>query len=79
MGLSLHEQASIEKARSVGNSDLSVPLNDKCAAYLCAIIARDLGLQKKIPSLPKKIGEFYSNEPGDSQEIDVPFLPLIEF
>ena len=78
MGLSQLEKAVIEKARSVGNSDLAVPLDDPSCSYLCAIIAKDLGLEKEIDNLPNEIIGFYSGVPCENQKIEIPFEPTIE-
>ncbi|NVJ00248.1 hypothetical protein HV824_19250 [Myxococcus sp. AM009] len=69
----------VEKARSVGTADLAVPLTAPICAYLAAVVARDLGLYKHFPELPKNVKGFYDEAPSSELALPgVPFEPLIE-
>lgn len=68
MGLSQIEKAVIEKARSVGNSELSVALTDEHCAFLCAQIIRDLKLASKMKTkVPANLPELFASVPSDEQ------------
>jgi hypothetical protein len=69
----------IEKSRAVGTGELAVELTDEVCTYLVAVIARDLGLLKKFPMLPKKFPEFFDGISPEKLLIkNVPFWAAIE-
>ncbi|MDY7229033.1 hypothetical protein [Hyalangium rubrum] len=63
----------------MGAADLAVPLTDPICSYLAAVVARDLGLSKHFPKLPKDLKDFYGDAPPAELALPgVPFGPLIE-
>lgn len=75
MGLNKIQSSTIEKARSVGNADLAVPLTDGVCSYLAAVIARDLKLEKHFKSeIPRSMKELYDEVPSAKLA-----LPAVDF
>lgn len=73
------QRSIIEKARSVGSSDLAIELDDEMCAYLVGVIVHDLGLQKKFPEVPAKPPKFFSATPPTELRLaKVDFWKLIE-
>ena len=48
MKLSQLQKSLIEKARSVGNSDMAVPIDDAAMSYLLARVVDDLGISVSV-------------------------------
>ncbi len=61
--LSKSQEAIWQKARSLGAGDQGVALSDGACAFLVATIARDLGLKKRFPEIPKHFPEFFADRP----------------
>lgn len=79
MSLSQMQKSLIEKARSVGNSDMAVPIDDAAGAYLLARAIVDLGFQKDYAELPEDVPPFYETAPASSLALDgVDFEALAE-
>jgi hypothetical protein len=79
MGLSQLEKSAIEKVKSVGNSELAIPLSDEACVYLCALIIRDLKLTKHFSDLNTKSKDLFDGIPGEQQEISgIDFWSLVE-
>lgn len=79
MGLTQAQRSIIQKSRSVGNSDLAVPLTDDACAYLVAVIARDLGLLDQFPEFQQDFAPFFSE--GHPEELvltGIEFIKSIE-
>ncbi len=74
MGLNQSQRSIIEKARSVGASELAVALSDEVCAYLVGIIVRDLGYIAKFPEMLTDFPDFYF-----SGDLDTLILPGIDF
>lgn len=69
----------VEKARSVGSSDLAIALTDEMCAYLVGTIVIDLGLRKKFSEVPAGLPKIFSPAPPDSLRLPgVDFWPLLE-
>ena len=58
MGLTLVQKSIVSKARAVGGGKQGVALSDQACAFLVAVIARDLRMQRKFPEFPKQLPEF---------------------
>lgn len=65
MTLTKTQEAFITKVRAVGNSEMSVPLDDEICSYLIAVVASDLGLLSSFPELPRSIPAFFGARPLD--------------
>ena len=79
MSLSQMQKSLIERARSVGNSDMAVPIDDAAGAYLLARAIVDLGLQADYAELPQDVPPFYETAPVSSLRLDgVGFESLAE-
>lgn len=79
MSLSQMQKSLIERARSVGNSDMAVPIGDAAGAYLLARAIVDLGLQSDYAELPENVPPFYETMPASSLALDgVDFEALAE-
>ncbi len=79
MGLSQSQRSILERARSVGTSDLAVALDDEMCAYLLGVIVHDLNLQRHFPELPVAIPKFFSAvPPKDLRLRGINFDGLIE-
>lgn len=63
MGLTQAQRSLIEKACSVGSSELAVPLTDEACCYLVAVIVSDLGLGAAFSELSRKPRPFFGSEP----------------
>ena len=49
MALSQTQKAQLARAKALGNSDMSVPLDDDICSYLVNVVAYDLGLLECFP------------------------------
>lgn len=79
MALSKTQQAFLTKVKAVGGGELGVALDDEICSYLLAVIAKDLGLQKKLPELPTKVAAFFGkNPPSELRLKDLNFAALFE-
>ncbi|MBL7546096.1 MAG: hypothetical protein JNL11_19915 [Bdellovibrionaceae bacterium] len=79
MSLSQLEKSAIEKVKSVGSSELAIPLSDSVCVYLCMLIIRDLNLAAHFPELKIDKKGFYEGIPGYEQEIlGIDFWSLVE-
>lgn len=73
------QRSIIEKARSVGSSDLAIELSDEMCAYLVGVIVHDLGYRKAFPEVPVSLPKFFSAAaPEDLRLTGVDFWNLIE-
>lgn len=70
MPLSQMQKSLIERARSVGNSETAVPIDDAAGAYLLARAIVDLGLQALYAELPEEVPPFYETAPVSSLALD---------
>ena len=70
MPLSQMQKSLIERARSVGNSETAVPIDDAAGAYLLARAIVDLGLQAHYAELPDEVPPFYETAPVSSLALD---------
>ena len=66
MPLSQMQKSLIERARSVGNSEMAVPIDDAAGAYLLARAIVDLGLRAHYAELPEEVPPFYETAPVSS-------------
>lgn len=55
MSLTQAQKSLIEKARSVGGSEMAVPIDDAAGAYLLARTITDLSLQAHFAELPEDV------------------------
>ena len=79
MPLSQLQKSLIERARSVGSSEMAVPIGDSAGAYLLARAIVDLGLQAHYAELPEHVPPFYETAPVSSLALDgVDFEALAE-
>ena len=79
MSLSQMQKSLIERARSVGDSEMAVPIGDAAGAYLLARTVVDLGLQSRYAELPEDVPPFYETAPVSSLALDgVNFEALAE-
>ena len=79
MSLSQMQKSLIEKARSVGSSEMAVPIGDAAGAYLLARAIVDLGFQSHYADLPEDVPPFYETAPASSLALDgVDFEVLAE-
>jgi hypothetical protein len=62
LALSKTQEAFLTKIRTVGGGELGVALDDDACSYLVAVIAKDLGLTKRFPELPKTIPPFFGKD-----------------
>ena len=70
MKLSQLQKSLIEKARSVGNSDMAVPIDDAAMSYLLARVVDDLGIQSQYPDVPATIPPFFETTPVSSLRLE---------
>jgi hypothetical protein len=74
VGLTQAQRSIIAKAQSVGASKQGVVLDDETCAYLVGVIAGDLGLLDKLPSLPGNLPPFFGTQSLESLRLPgVPF------
>ena len=79
MSLTQLQKALIEKARSVGGSEMAVPIDDAAGAYLLARTVTDLGLQAHFAELPENVPPFYETAPVSTLALNgVDFEALAE-
>ena len=79
MPLSQMQKSLIERARSVGNSETAVPIDDAAGAYLLARAIVDLGLQAHYAELPEEVPPFYETAPVSSLALsEIDFEALAE-
>ena len=79
MTLSQMQKSLIERARSVGDSEMTVPIGDAAGVYLLARTIVDLGLQSRYAELPADVPPFYETVPVSSLALDgVDFEALAE-
>jgi hypothetical protein len=65
MTLNNAQLAMIERVRSVGGGDLGIALSDEACAFLVCTMARDLGIDRKVLTVPADLPEFFSpNHPA---------------
>jgi len=62
MPLTKSERAQISKAKSVGTSDLAVPLDNNAACYLAWMVVQDLGYSEHFAEFPGHLPPLYSEE-----------------
>ena len=79
MALTKVHQALIAKVKAVGNSGMSIPLDDASCAYLLSIVVHDLGLVGGFPEFAEVPKPFFGTTPFQSLRIeDLAFLDLFE-
>jgi hypothetical protein len=73
------QKTLVTKARSVGSSELAVPLTDEACCYLVAVIVKDLGLDRDFPECPESLPPFFGSAPLEKLVLPgVDFWKLIE-
>lgn len=70
MPLSQMQKSLIERARSVGSSEMAVPISDAAGVYLLVRTVRDLGLQARYAEIPEDVQPFYETAPVSSLALD---------
>lgn len=80
MGLTQAQKTTIQRVKTAGGGTLGVSLKDAECSYLLAVIARDLGLQDKLPELLQQPFPEFFEEPDIEKLIlpDVPFQRSVE-
>ena len=79
MSLTQAQKSLIEKARSVGGSEMAVPIDDAAGSYLLARTVTDLGLQAHFAELPEDVPPFYETAPVSTLALNgVDFEALAE-
>ena len=79
MGLTKVHQALVAKVKAVGNSGMSIPLDDAACAYLLSLVVHDLELTEGFPELRAAPKPFFETVPLQSLRIDgLDFLDLFE-
>jgi len=77
--LSKTQEAFVTKVRAVGNSEMSVALDDEICSYLVAVVATDLGLLNSYPEFPRSVPAFFGNRPLDELRLrNADFRTLFE-
>lgn len=76
MGLSQNQRSLLAKARVLGAGADSLVLSDGACVYLCAVIARDLGLRQHFAELPETLG-FFNASDLESQTIEGHHFELV--
>ena len=79
MGLTKVHQALVAKVKAVGNSGMSIPLDDASCAYLLSRVVHDLELVRGFPELAAVPRPFFGTMPLQSLRIEgLSFLELFE-
>lgn len=76
MSLTQAQKSLIEKARSVGGSEMAVPIDDAAGTYLLARTVTDLGLQAHfadalIRHAPTRLPDMSARDTGTSVVLEV--------
>lgn len=81
MALTQLQRVLIARVKAVGNSDMTVPLDDDVCSYLVSVVAEDLGLRSRFPEFNTAPPSFFGTTPLSSLRLttsNVKFLDLFE-
>jgi hypothetical protein len=79
LALTQIQKALIARVKAIGNSEMSVPLDDDVCSYLVSVVADDLCLRSRFPEVSVVPPPFFGTTPLSSLRLpNVKFLELFE-